>query len=62
MPHNVGAFMPFNSKSDILKHQNGLSNVVNDKGRYHSRCHLKGRLPAERRLSLKIEFLPGVTR
>ena len=35
MPNNVGDFMPFNSKSDILKHQNGLSDVVNDKGRYH---------------------------
>ena len=50
----------FATTSRDLKYENGLSNVVNDKGRYHSRCHLKDRLPAERRLSLKIEFLAGV--
>jgi hypothetical protein len=48
------------SQNNTLKYRNGLSNVLNDKGRYHSRCHLKDRLPTERRLSLKIEFSAGV--
>jgi hypothetical protein len=32
------------NNTDTLKHQNGLSNLVNDKGRYHSLsedCNLK---------------------
>ena len=47
-------FMPEQQRTGRI-----VANVVNDKGRYHSRCHLKDRLPAEGRLSLKVEFFGG---